>query len=134
MKVVLDSNIFISAFLKGDLAGEVIDLAVSKLINVYLSREIIEEIEKILKNKFHVRDNDIGGFVHFLLSTSTIVQPKNKIEKIVEDPEDSKILECALEAGADLIITLDHHLLKLKRFKSVSIIHLKTLTWMIPDY
>ncbi len=134
MRVVLDSNIFVSAFLRGGLAEEILDLSVRKLIDVYLSQEIIEEIEKVLKNKFLVKDKDRMDFRHFLVSLSTIVKPQNKVEKAVEDPEDNKILECALEAGADIIVTLDHHLLKLKKFKGIGIVHPKTLTWMIPDY
>jgi predicted nucleic acid-binding protein len=43
--------------------------------------------------------------------------------KIIEDdPDDNRILECALEAGADLIISGDHHLLELKQIQKVKIL------------
>ena len=52
-----------------------------------------------------------------------IVEPARKIDAIKEDPADNKILECAIEANADYIITYDKkHLLKLKKFEGVNIV------------
>jgi hypothetical protein len=51
--------------------------------------------------------------------------PKEKIAIIRDDPADNKVLECAIAAGAKFIITGDKHLLKLKKFKGISIITAK---------
>lgn len=134
MKVVLDTNIFISAFLKGTLSEEIVRLCEKGIINNHISQAITKEISTKLDQKFKVKEKDAKEFINLINSFSKMVSPKDKITSSLEDPDDNKILECALEAQADLIISLDHHLLKLKRFKSVSIIHPKTLTWMIPDY
>ncbi len=134
MKVVLDTNIFISAFLKGALSEEIVRLCEKGIINNHISQEITEEISTKLDQKFKTKEKDIKEFINLINSFSKIVSPKDEVTSDLVDPDDNKILGCAVEARADLIITMDHHLLKLKKFKSVSIIHPKTLTWMIPDY
>jgi len=55
-------------------------------------------------------------------------------ESILEMAEDNKILECALSGKADLIVTADQDLIKLKAFKNIGIIHPKTLSWTFPEY
>lgn len=55
------------------------------------------------------------------LQAIKIIEPKTKITEIREDPEDNKILEAALEAKADYIVSGDWHLLKLKEFKGIKI-------------
>lgn len=134
MKVVLDTNIFISAFLKGTLSEEIIRLCEKGIINNYISQEIARETSTKLSQKFKVKDKDTKDFITLINSFSKMVNPKERVTSNLEDPGDNKILECALEARVDLIITLDHHLLKLKVFRNIAVIHPKTLTWMIPDY
>lgn len=134
MRVVLDSNIFISTFLKGSLAEEILRFCNKGIINNSISQEIINEIIHKLHQKFKIRERDIKIFANLITSFSQKVAPKEKVTSNPEDPQDNKILECARAAQADLIITLDHHLLKIKKFKNITLIHPKTLTWMIPDY
>lgn len=63
-----------------------------------------------------------------------LVIPQEKLHFVSRDPSDNKILECALEADADIIVTLDQDLIKLKNFKGIGIVHPKTLSWTFPEY
>jgi predicted nucleic acid-binding protein len=58
-----------------------------------------------------------------------IVYPKHKIN-IVRDPDDDKIIECALEAKADIIVTFDKDLLTLKTYAGISIVHPAMLKYL----
>lgn len=60
--------------------------------------------------------------VEKIVSLSTIVEPKEKLSVIIEDPSDNKILECAVEGNANCILTKDKHLLKLKEFNGIKIL------------
>ena len=61
-------------------------------------------------------------FYESLAVNSKKVEPKLKLHVVNEDAEDNKILECALAAGADIIVSGDKHLLKLGKFRKTRII------------
>jgi putative PIN family toxin of toxin-antitoxin system len=96
-------------------------------LTVYLSKDIIIEISKVLLyskiaeilKKANVTEKEI---LRTIAANSTIVKPKLKLQTIVEDAEDNKILECALTSGADIIVSGDKHLLKLSKFRKTRII------------
>jgi len=57
-----------------------------------------------------------------IIEICTLVEPSRKIDFVKEDPADNKILECAVEANVDYIVTYDKHLLKLKEFEGIQIV------------
>ncbi len=69
--------------------------------------------------------------LHQVRHVVTIVTPKIKLS-IVRDPDDDKILECAQEAAADLIVSFDKDLLSLKEYEGIKIIHPTKLQYMFP--
>jgi len=126
-KVVLDTNVIVSALLSKDGAPARILLAVGerKILN-YISEEILYEVKEVLsRQKITERTTDSGreGFVDMLDAISVHISPKRRLNVLTEDPADNKILECAVEADADYIITGDQHLLRLGRYKNVKIVN-----------
>lgn len=127
MKFVADTNVLISAtFWKGD-SEKIIIKAEKKEIKLILSKEIITEYSKVLnyseiKNKIRNKRLEIGYTIQKIISIATIVEPKMQLNTVKEDPDDNKILECALEGKADYIVSQDAHLLKLKEFHGIKII------------
>lgn len=63
-----------------------------------------------------------------------MVSPSEQLSIISRDPKDNKILECAFFGDADIIVTFDQDLIKLKKFRGIGIIHPKTLSWTFPEY
>jgi len=61
-------------------------------------------------------------FISLLIEIATLVEPKKKLKVVKDDPQDNKFLECALEAKADLIVSGDKHLLKLKEYEGIPIV------------
>ena len=125
VKVVFDTNVWLSIFMKKILTDE---FSQSKQeLTVYVSRDILLEISKVILypkiaeilRKAGVNEKEI---LQAIEENSAIVNPKLRLHVIEEDAEDNKILECALTAGADIIVSGDKHLLKLGKFKKTKIL------------
>jgi len=127
MKVVVDTNILVSAtFWLGD-SEKIIKLAESSKIELYLSEEILQEYVDVLnyseiQDKIIDKSLEIKMTIEKIRAISSIVSPKIKIDAC-EDKKDNKIIECALESNADFIITYDNHLLKLSEFNKTRILN-----------
>ena len=134
MKLVLDTNVYIAAFLSKGLASDILDLNGQENLEIYTSDEILEEARSRMINKLKLDKGYVENFVKDLSLTLKKVVPAKKISAIKVDPSDNIIIECAVEARANLIVTMDKHLLKLKSYQGIGIIHPKTLTWIIPKF
>lgn len=123
MKVVCDTNVFISAIVFGGFPRQIIKSAVDGEFNLYISAPIIWEITRVLREKFKYSDSDLEQIIKTIASTCTVVDPKQKVDLVDLNPTDNKILECALEAKADYIVSGDKkHLVILKKFKTIPIL------------
>jgi uncharacterized protein len=123
MKIVLDTNIYISGSLWENSSTEIIRLAQDNKIKLFISSEIVQEIRRVLKTKFFINDDKIRRFLVRVLTIANIVRPTVDITVVKEDKEDNIILECANECNADFIITQDKHLLKINQFNGCKILH-----------
>ncbi len=124
MKVVFDTNIFISAFaIPGGRAEEAYLHGLRGRFALYSSVSILTETANKFREKFGWEENNIIQFLRTIRSVAIIVKPQTLLHLLSDDP-DNRILECAEEARADFIVTGDKHLLSLKHFKSTDIITL----------
>jgi len=123
-RLVLDTNIFISALGWGGRPGKVLKSCISGRHELLLSLELLEELASVLRHpKFDFIP--VEKKVHLLKNLaiiSEIVRPAIKLNVIPEDPADNKVLECAVAGAADYIISGDAHLLDLKQYSKVRII------------
>lgn len=134
MRIVLDTNILIAAALKSGLAEDIIELAATtEIITLVTSKEILEELRSKLLTKFDKSVDNVDFYLSKLKDVAEVVKTNEKVFVIKRDPEDNKILECALAGKADLIVSADQDLIELKSFEGVGIIHPKTLTWTFPE-
>lgn len=132
MKVVFDTNVFISAFIVPGSKGEdALLLAHRHKVDLYSSVPILTETARILRIKFNQSEKDITAALKMIGRAATIVRPSRKVT-VVEDLPDNRILECAVTAQADLIVTGDHHLLRLREFEGVPIVRLADFLRMLP--
>lgn len=123
-RVVPDSNVYIAAALSRSycydwLFGASEPLATYRL---YTSEAILTEVSRKLATKFLFDRSQIAKYLTDLDRVVAKVRPSREIN-VVRDPKDNMILECALEAQAELIITFDKDLLTLKRFEATQIAH-----------
>ena len=123
MRVVLDSNVYISALLVGRGCEEILMLARARVIELLLSEAILEEVAAVLKKKFHWEPADIRMLSEELRESCTMVHGGAGTVEFPPDPADAKILSCAVEGRADVIVTGDRkHLLPLMRYKGIPIV------------
>jgi len=122
LKVVIDTNVFISAiYLPESRPAEVILLARRKKISNFISPEILEEIERIIKKKLLWDNAKTQSILRRIKNFSEIVAPQERLAVIADDP-DNRILECAVTSQADFIISGDKHLLNLKAYRGIAIV------------
>ncbi len=122
-KVVFDTNVLISAILFGGSPRKCLELVIEGEIELYLSKEIIREVEGVLsREKFNITEENLRYIISSLDSIAKFVSPKTKLDVIKKDPQDNKILECAIESEADFIISGDTHLLELSEFRKIKIL------------
>lgn len=123
LRVVVDTNILISAFGWPGNERALIEKAIEGKIQLCISSDIFEEFEEVSSRpKFKFSKEDIDDFIGALIEVADIVIPSCSVNIVKRDPSDNKFLECALEAKADYIVTGDNHLLKLKEYKGVKIV------------
>ena len=108
MKVVIDTNIFVSSFFGGN-PRSIIDLWKAEKITLCLTKDILDEYIEVLQRIGLHNEDELGellalfrrGF-NMLFTTKT---PKVKVVK--DDPDDDKFIECALALKAEVIVTGD---------------------------
>jgi len=131
LKIVFDSNVYISALLFKGIPGDILEIAQKDKIVLVVSEEIIAETERILEDKFKWPRHNIDKFKKRLSDISENVKPGIKLNIIKERESDNRILECAVSGDANLIVSGDKHLLKLKSYKNIPIVRPKYLTYLV---
>ena len=123
LKVVCDTNIFISAILFGGKPELIIRHSKSKKIEILVSQDILAELSGILKRKFHWNDLQIMHAADSIRRNTTLITPKQTINIIKKHDPDNRILECAVEGNASYIISGDkNHLQPLNEYRGIKII------------
>jgi putative PIN family toxin of toxin-antitoxin system len=90
---------------------------------VYSSVAILTETAKKLREKFGWQENKVTRLLKAISKVATVIKTRPHIHLLDDDP-DNRILECAIAAEADFIVTGDRHLLSLKHFQNISILKL----------
>jgi len=129
LKVVLDTNLFVSSLLfKEGLPAQALDAWRDRRYLLVSSPAIISELQATLsypriRRKYAITDQDVAGLCALLESDALLVSGDAPVSGAVpEDPADERVLACALDAGADLIVSGDRHLLDLDSFQGVPIL------------
>ena len=131
LSVVFDTNIYISAAFKpASYSAKWVQH--SQYYKLFISPAIINEIEDKLLNRFGFPREQINNFIADISASAHPVYPRRVLKNITEDDSDHRILECAVEAKAEMIITSDSDLLKLKEFEGIKIFHPSMLKYWFP--
>lgn len=123
-KIVIDTNVFISAVLFRGPTSRLVSLWQKNAVSVLMSSAVLKEYAKALAYpKFKLSKTEIRGIVEQeLLPYVYPVKVKRSLHIITEDPSDNKFLELAETGKADYILSGDKHLLDLKDFHGIKII------------
>lgn len=121
VRVVVDTNVYISALNFGGTADEVLMLGRAGVILVFISQPILNEVESVLLRKFKWSTSRAREAARAVRDFAVRVNAIESVNVVREDEPDNRILECAVAADADVIVTGDQHLLKLRTFRNVQI-------------
>lgn len=130
-KIVIDTNIYISAIFWGGKPREVVDLGRSGQVSIFRSSEIEEEIVKKLKTKFGLSDEESAQILLDFSTFTTLIKIHRRITVIDDDPDDNKFIECAVSSMSGFIVSGDKHLLRLKNYKGIEILNAVEFLYMI---
>jgi len=119
--VTADSNIFISAFNFGGNPGRLIDMARHGQIELAVSGPIVNEIARILAEKFSWIPEDVADARRRISGFTKLVYSTETLDVVKADPTDNRLLECAVAAGSDVLVTGDKHLLALGNFRGIDV-------------
>jgi len=136
-RVVFDTNMYVMAAPpKHNYASywlTAAEPAPTQRLHLFVSEPILTELTDVLTSKFETDPEMVREYVDSIRHMATVVKPTETVSVVDRDPDDNKILECALAAQADYVITADKDLLKLKRFRGIAIYHPSNLKYFFPE-
>ncbi len=123
LKFTLDTNTLISATIARGNEFELLRLAKEGKIKIILSLPIVEEFKEVIsREKFGFSEKQVEQATKLLLGICDLVIPTAHLNVIKDDPDDNKIIECAVSGNVDYIVSGDKHLLNIQRYDSIPII------------
>lgn len=122
-KVVIDTNVVVSAFGWGGKPADIIRLITSGKVLNFTSIEMLAELKKVVGySRLAFSETLQAEIIEIMFNASSIVERHELVNIIDDDTEDNKILECAISAGAEFVVSGDKHLLTLKSFEGIKIV------------
>ncbi len=121
--VVYDTNVLISGMIWGGTPYDCIALAQENKVEGITCSEILDEFSEKLTNKFNASPSRTAEIVAELLNFHQAVKITNHLKNVTANPDDDKIIECAVIGGATHIVTGDKkHLLPLRSYQGILIV------------
>ena len=127
MRVVADTNVVVSGLFWRGPSRFVLDAARTGAIQLFTTAPLLAELEDVLNrpkflSKITHADATPRSLVLSYAALATIVKPASIDPFILEDPDDDAVLECAISADADVIVSGDSHLRRLEEYSNIRIL------------
>jgi uncharacterized protein len=124
MKVVIDTNVFVSSFFGGN-PRKIIDLWKKGNISLCLSKDILDEYIEVLQRIGLKDENEIEELLSLFAKGFNIffTTKTPHIRVVKDDPDDDKFLECAVALKAEVIITGDKALRAMGEYLEIKILN-----------
>ena len=122
MKIVIDTNVIISAMFFGGRPRELMELLVKDKVTAFASPEIIIEYQETAEEISSKYPDKTALFtLDMIISIMNIIWPISEI-KICRDPKDNKFIECAFDSICMYIVTGDKDLRVLQEYADIQIV------------
>jgi len=125
IRLVIDTNVYISALMFGGLPGALLDLVFLQSFVTVISPDLLDELDEKLRLKFDVSPEDAATVLDRIAGIAQVVHPEETLHVIREDPDDDRVLECAVSGKANYIVTGDRHLLKFGEYRGIRIMRVR---------
>ena len=123
MKVILDTNVFISGVFFGGAPYQILQAWRDDRIQLIASPAILEEYRRVAE--ILVEDHpaiDFEPALKFVIQNAIVYSAPALPEKVCEDPDDDKFLACALASRSKIIVSGDKHLLKVSGYQNIDVL------------
>ncbi len=121
--IVLDTNVLVSAFGWRGNEREIYVRRREGRLKLATSPALLAELRRVLRYpRLGFAEDEIESFVSDVLGHASIVEPPMELEVVEEDPDDNRVLECAVAAGAGCIVSGDGLLLDLEEYRGIRIL------------
>jgi putative PIN family toxin of toxin-antitoxin system len=122
-RIVLDTNVLISAVLFGGKPRDLVRLVSGGAMRAFLSPAMLRELQDVLaRPKFRLAPDLVQAIVEQVQLSVTMVYPQQVVRVVDADPDDDAVIACAVAADADFLITGDTHLLALQTHQDIEIV------------
>ena len=133
MRVVLDTNIIISALFFGGYPERIFLAGLRGEIQLLTSGALLGELEKVLKDKFKLSTRMVKDVLDLLQNLTEIVEVTSRLTVITHPDDDNRVLECAVDGHAEFIVTGDtKHILPLKEYGGITILSPSEFAKLLP--
>lgn len=123
LRMVLDSNVIISGFLFGGPPARLLEHAMAGSVECFTSLPILDEVREVLQRpKFGLSPGQALSLIEELHDLCAVVTPGERVRAVPADGDDNAVLECALAATADLVVSGDAHLLDLQEWRGIRMV------------
>ena len=123
MRIVLDTNVFISGIFFGGPPSDILKSWRQSKIRIVLTEQILEEYQRVGKElSAKYPSISIESIIELFTIFGEVVETKGISVSICEDPDDNKFIECAIASQSKLVISGDKHLLKISGYKGIEVL------------
>ncbi len=122
-RATLDSNIYISALEFGGKPLQILELARERKFQAMISDAIVDEICGVFRDKFRWPEKRIASARVDIAKMCTRVNVSQTLTVVKNDPDDNRIIECAVACESDYLVTGDKHLLVLGSHQGTAIVN-----------
>lgn len=139
MRVVIDTNVWISGLLWHGPAWQILRLAESDTLTLCMTLSMLDELKAVshypkLQSRLHQLDFQVADLMGYVLRLAKLFEDPEGPILVRADPDDDLFLRCAEFVGARYIISGDHHLLDLKQHAGIPVLTPREfLTQVFPD-
>ncbi len=122
MRAVIDTSVFVSAVLGGELA-EILDRWQAGQFTLVATDDIVREYLEVLRRpKFALPPDVVDTILSYVFHNAEFVVPVESLAVVAADPKDDKFLEAAVAGDAELVVSGDRHLLDLAAYRQIPIV------------
>ena len=120
MKIVCDTNVLVSGILFGGHSRQILNWSSRGKLTNFISEEILNEVKEVLlRPKFKLTHQQVNSVIALFRDTFEIVYPAIHHNVIQSDPDDDLILDAAMEAQVEVIVSGDKHLRSLELWRGI---------------
>lgn len=133
MRIVLDTNVMVSALLFGGYPERVFLAGLRGEVKLLTARALLRELERVLTEKFKLGMRLVKDTLDLIETLAEIIEATSQLNVIEHPNDDNRVLECAVDGNADFIVTGDtKHILPLKAYKGIKILRPSEFAKLLP--